>query len=172
MQFVIRKAFLLPLGLLLLLTLVLLAVVINQGQPTSKIVILGLIIIPIAILFLESISRRAIINEQGVTVAKFLRSKAIPFAEVTAVDTVQVRKRAFVTLSTERHFLILSNAYANFPALVHLLLLRLPDSVVSAETRQMAAAPPVKSTDVISCWLAVILLAIILYLQIRGAMPR
>jgi uncharacterized membrane protein len=172
MLFVIRKVFLVPLGLLLLLTLLLLAVVINQGQPTSKIIILGLIILPVAILFLESISRRVYIDAQGVTVARFLRKRTIAFADLTAIDTLQVRKRAFITLSTEEQFLILSNAYANFPELVRALLTHVPEGVVSAETRQMAKAPPVKSTDVISCWLAVALLAIILYLQLRGAMPR
>jgi hypothetical protein len=172
MLFVIRKAFLIPLGLLLLLTLLLLAVVINQGQPSSKIVILGLIIVPIAILFLESLFRRAIIDEQGVTVAKFLRKRIIAFADITAVDTLQVRKRAFVTLSTEQHFLILSNAYNNFPVLVRTLLQRVPPGTVSEETREMAKAPPVKSTDVVSCWLAVALIAIILYLQLHGVLPH
>lgn len=172
MSFVIRRAFLVPLGLLLLLALSLLAVIVNQGQPTSKIVILGLITLPIAILFLESLYRRAFIDAQGVTVAKFLRKKTIAFADITAIDTLLVRKRAFVTLSTEGHFLIFSNAYANFPTLVRTLLLHIPERMVSAETRQMAKAPPVKSTDVISCWLAVVLLAIILYLQLRGGLPR
>jgi hypothetical protein len=39
---------------------------------------------------------------------------------------------------------------------------------VSEETKAMAAAPPVKSTDVISCWLGVALLALILYIQLGG----
>jgi hypothetical protein len=172
MRFTIRKAFLIPLGLLLGLTLLLWVVVVQQGQPTSKVVILGLIILPMAILFLESLFRRAEIDEQGVMVAKFLRKRAIAFADVTGIDTLQVRKRAFLTLSTERHYLILSNAYANFPELVRTLLERVPEGTVSAETREMAKAPPVKSTDVISCWLAVILMAIILYLQLRGVLPQ
>jgi hypothetical protein len=107
-----------------------------------------------------------------VTVAKFLRKKAIAFTDITGVDTLQVRKRAFVTLSTEKHFLILSNAYANFPTLIRTILERVPDGAVSEDTRKMAEAPPVKSSDVISCWLAVALIAIILYLQLRGALPH
>jgi hypothetical protein len=172
MRFAIRKSFLIPLGLLLVLTLLLLAVVITQGQPTSKIVILALIILPIAILFLESLFRRAEIDEQGVTVAKFLRKRVIAFTDITGIDTLQVRKRAFVTLSTEQHYLILSNAYADFPALVRTLLERVPEEAVSSETREMAKAPPAKSNDVLSCWLAVALIAIILYLQLRGALPH
>jgi hypothetical protein len=172
MRFAIRKSFLIPLGLLLVLTMLLFVLVISQGQPAAKAVVLGLILLPIAVLFLESLFRRAEVDEQGVTVAKLLRRRAIAFADITGVDTLQVRKRAFVTLSTEQHYLILSNAYANFPALVRTILERVPEGTVSEQTREMAKAPPVKSTDVISCWLAVILIAIILYLQLRGGLPH
>jgi hypothetical protein len=90
------------------------------------------------------------------------------FVEVTAVETVQVRKRVFLTLCAGDDFLIISNAYANFPELVQTLLARVPAAAITEETRQMAAAPPVKSTDVLSCWLAVALLAFILYIQLGG----
>jgi hypothetical protein len=104
----------------------------------------------------------------GVVVFKLLRKKELKYAELTAVETVRVRKRVFLTLCAGDDFLIISNAYANFPGLVQTLLARVPAAAISEETRQMAAAPPVKSTDVISCWLAVALLAFILYIQLGG----
>ncbi|BCR06667.1 hypothetical protein DESUT3_37360 [Desulfuromonas versatilis] len=166
--FSIRKAFLVPLGLLVLLCCILLVVVLMVGQPVAKAFILGALILPITGLFVESAFRKAVIDEQGITVYKFLRSKSLKFAELTAVETVQVRKRAFLTLCAEDEFLILSNAYGDFPELVRVLLSRVPEGTVSEETRQMAASPPVKSSDVISCWLAVALLAFILYIQLGG----
>lgn len=168
-NFNIRRSFLLPLGLLLALVIALFAVCLVNGQPAAKIVILGLIIVPIAVLFVESAFRRATVTEEGLTVHKFLREKALPFARITAVETVQVRKRVFLTLWAEEDFIIISNAYAAFPALVSLVMNRVPPETVSEETRKMAEAPPVKSADVISCWLAVLLLAFILYLQLGGS---
>ncbi|MBE0598952.1 MAG: hypothetical protein IH614_16985 [Desulfuromonadales bacterium] len=165
-NFAIRRSFLLPLGLLLALSVTLFAACLVQGEPAAKVAILGFILLPVVVLFIESAFRRAVVREDEITVAKFLRAKTLRLAEVTAVDTVQVRKRAFLTLSAGDDFIILSNAYADFPRLVRTLLARVPASAVSEETRQMAAAPPRKSTDVVSCWLAVALVALILFIQL------
>ena len=166
--FSIRKTFLIPLGLLLALTVVLFIVCLVQGQPTAKIAILGFIILPVALLFTESLARRVVVGEQEVTVFKVLRKKTLRLAEVTEVDTVRVRKRVFLTLCAGDEFMILSNAYADFPGMVAALLGRVPSEAVSEETGKMAANPPVKTTDIVTCWLAVALLAFILYVQLSG----
>lgn len=167
-EFSIRRSFLFPLGLLLLQVGALLVVCVVRGEPAAKIFILGFIMLPVAILFVESVFRRTVLTADGVTVYKLLRQTGLKFAEMTAVETVRVRKRVFLTLCAGEDFLIISNAYANFPRLVQALLARVPAAAVSEETKQMAAAPPVKSTDVISCWLAVALMAFILYIQLGG----
>jgi hypothetical protein len=166
--FSIRKSFLIPLGLLLAQCATLFALCLVQGQPMAKTVILGFIIFPVAVLFVESVFRRAVVGAEDVTVFKFLRRKSLQFSEMTAVETIMVRKRAFLTLCAGEEFLILSNAYADFPALVAALLRRVPAEAVSEETRKMAEAPPSKSTDIVSCWLGVALLAFILYIQLGG----
>ena len=164
----IRRSFLFPLGLLLLLTGALFVVCLLRGEPKAKLLILGLFMLPITVLFVESIFRRTMLTEDRVIADKLLRKKEMKYSEMTAVETVSVRKRVFLTLCAGDEFLIISNAYANFPRLVQSLLARVPAAAVSEETKQMAAAPPVKSTDVISCWLAVALLAFILYIQLGG----
>jgi uncharacterized membrane protein len=168
LTFAIRRTFLVPLGLLLLLSLALLVTSVIQGQPTAKAIILAFIILPVAGFFLESAFRRTVISTEGITVNKFLRRKHLTFAEMTAVETVMVRKRVFLTLCADEEFIILSNAYADFPVLVRVLLKRVPPATISDDTRKMAEAPPVKSTDIVSCWLAVALLAFILYIQFNG----
>jgi len=168
-SFVIRRTFLIPLGLLLGLTVALMGVCLVQGQPTAKVVILGFIAVPVLALFVESVCRRTVIGREAITVNKCLRRKTLVFADVTEVETVRVRKRVFLTLCAGDDFLILSNAYAGFPALVEALLGRVAPEAVSEETRKMAVAPPTKSTDVISCWLGVALLAFILYIQLGGS---
>lgn len=166
--FSIRKSFLIPLGILLLQCAILFVLCLVQGQPVAKTLILGFIMLPVAVLFIESFCRRTEVNDEKVTVFKLLRRKILKFSEITAVETVMVRKRAFLTLCAGDDFLILSNAYSNFPALVDALLSRVPPGAVSEETKKMAAAPPAKSTDIVSCWLGVVLLAFILYIQLGG----
>ncbi len=165
-EFVIRRLFLLPLGILVLLLFALLAVTLMKGGEVGKAVILGCLILPVVLLFVESFFRKAEVGPEGVTVRKLLRTRHIPFGELTALDLVQVRKRAFLTLSTEEHFMILSNAYGGFPDLVMAVIDRAPAEVVTEELRQTGAKVPMKSSDIVSCWLAVALVAFILFLQV------
>jgi hypothetical protein len=165
-SFVIRRSFLLPLGLLLVLLVALFGVCLAQGEPPFKVGLLGLIIVPLAILFAESASRRITIDAEGIAVRKLLRRASLRFAELTEVETIRVRRRVFLTLCAGDDFLILSNGYADFPALVRTLLERVPAAAVSAETRRMVEAPAVKNSDVVVCWLVVALLAFILYSQL------
>lgn len=168
-EFSIRKNFLLPLGLLLILSIILLVLCVVQQQPLAKILILSAVLIPVTLLFLESVFRRVILEEEALVVRKLLRSKRIVYTDITSVDTVQVRRRAFLSISTEDDFAILSNSYANFGDLVNQLLKRVPASTISTETEQMASNPPTKSGDIFSAWLAAALLLLILYAQLGGA---
>ncbi len=137
-----------------------------QGEPRGKVLILSVIIAPVTVLFVESLFRRTVIGQDRVTVFKLLRRREVRFSDVTSVETVQVRKRAFLTLCAGDEFLILSNAYGDFPRLVDALMSRVPAAAVTDETRRLAKAPPRKSTDIISCWLAVALLTFILLIQL------
>lgn len=168
-EFHIRRKFLIPLGLTLLLSIVLLVLCIVQQQPMAKILMLGAILIPVSILFIESSLRRVSLDEEALVVRKLLRRKRLVYRDITSVDTVRVRRRAFLSISTEPDFVILSNSYANFGVLLQQLLNRVPEETVSAETRELAAAPPTKSSDIFSAWLAAGLLLLILYVQLGGA---
>jgi len=165
-SFVIRRSFLLPLGLVLALAISLFGVCLLQGEPPVKVGLLGLIIVPVALLFAESASRRVTLESEKIVVRKLLRRSEMEFAAMTAVETVAVRKRVFLTLCAGDDFLILANAYADFPGLVRALLERVPPAAVSEETRRMAEAPPVTCRDIVTCWLMVALLAFILYSQL------
>lgn len=164
-NFQIRRTFLLPLGILLILSLLLFVTVLVHGEVIAKVAILGFMIVPISGLFFESFFRRVHLDDEAITVFKPFREKRLNFAELTEVETLQVKKRVFLTLSTVEEFMILSNAYAEFPQLVSAILERAPEQTITAETHQMAIDPPSKSSDIVSCWLAVVLMTIILALQ-------
>ncbi len=164
-SYTIRRPFLIPLGILLLQTLLLFAIVIAQGQPKSKAIILGILFVPVAGLFVESFFRRIVVAADAVISYRPFRQKRLAYDEITAVDTIQVKKRVFMTVSTEEHFVIISNAYADFPALVRELLEKVPPATISEDTAKMAEDPPLKSSDIYSCWFGVALLAIIMILQ-------
>lgn len=164
--FVIRRTFLVPLGLLVAMTLALLVICLLQGQPTAKIVILVVLMLPLTGLFVESAGRRIEVGRTQVRAVRPFRDKQISCADVTALETVQVRKRVFLTLTAgEDDYLIISNAYAHFPQLVRRLAEVVPETALTEETRDLLAAPPVRQTDVFAVWLAVVAMAYILFAQ-------
>jgi len=166
--FTIRKFFLLPLALLVVMTLALLVICLVQGQPIAKVIILGALLVPLIALLVEGGGRRIEISPERVHAIRPFRSKEILCAEVTELETVRVRNRVFLTLSAgEDDYLIISNSYANFPELLHSLVDVVPESTVTEETRRLAQNPPVRQADVAAVWLAVIAMAYILFAQFQ-----
>lgn len=163
--FLIRRTFLLPLGLLILAMVALFSLCLIQGDERSRIAILGLLILPASILFAESLFRRIEIDEDTLTAVRFLRRKTLRFADITEVESMRIRGRAFVTLCAGDDFLILTNAYERFPQLLAAILGKSPAHVVSEETRSLATKPPVKISDIVSCWIGFILMLAFFFLQ-------
>ena len=167
-RFVIRRAFVVPLGLVLVLMVALMAVSIQHGQPLAKVLFLLVFAVPVTVVFVESAFRRLEVDAAGVTARRLLRSRRIDFAEVTALESVRVRSRVFLTLvAGDDEYLIISNGYANFPGLIRLLIAALPETVVTDEARQLAAAPPQRYADVAMVWFAVVAMVYVLVAQFR-----
>ena len=168
-RFVIRRAFVAPLGLVLVLMVALMAVSIQQGQPLAKVLFLLVFAVPVAVLLVESACRWLEVDTAGVTAHRLLRFRRIDFAAVTALETVRVRSRVFLTLAAgDEEYLIISNGYADFPGLVRTLIARLPEAAVTEETRQLAGAPPVRRADIVMVWFAVVALVYVLVAQFHG----
>jgi len=168
-EFRIRRNFLLGLGLTCLLLAILLVVCIVQQEKMAKVLILAALMLPVIGLLSESLRRKVAFSAEALIAHRLFRRKTLALKDVTAVDTVRVRRRAFVSISTEEDFLILSNNYENFGQLLQQLVERLPNRVISEETRDLAAKPPKKTNDLFSIWLAVAVLLLILYIQLGGS---
>jgi hypothetical protein len=124
--------------------------------------------LPVAFLFVESVFRHLELDAAGLTAVRLGRCKRLEFTQVTALETVRVRSRVFLTLAAgEDEFLIVSNSYANFPELVSRLVAALPATAVADETRQLAEAPPKRHADVVMAWFAVVALVYVLLAQFR-----
>lgn len=167
-SYVIRRAFVLPLGLAVVLILALLAVSILHGQPIAKIAFLVVFAVPVMVLFIASAFRRLTIDTGGVTVASPFRTKHIDFTRVTALETVQVRSRVFLTLSAgEDEFLIISNGYGDFAGIIRAVMESVPPAAITDEARQLAAAPPTRHADVVMAWFTVVALVYVLAAQFQ-----
>ena len=166
--FVIRRAFVVPLGLLVALMVSLLVVCVVQEQPVVKVLLLAVLIVPLLILFAESAFRRVVVSQSGVEAFRPFRRREVLFADVTSLETVRVRSRVFMTLvAGDDDFLIISNSYAQFPQLVEELVASVPAGTVTEETQQLAQNPPIRQADIFTAWFAVVAMAYVLLAQFK-----
>ncbi len=164
----IRRAFVVPMGLLIVLTITLLVISITQGQPLGKVIILAGLILPLAALFVESTFRRVVVDDEGVTAYRPFRQRHVSFANVTSLESVRVRSRVFITLvAGDDDFLIISNSYAGFSGLLQGLVKAVPEGTVTEETELLMKQPPLRQADVFTAWFAVIALVYILIAQFK-----
>jgi uncharacterized membrane protein len=161
----IRTSFLLPLGLVVVLSLVLAGIVIFQQQPAVKLLVVGCALLPLGYLLFECLVRRIEIDNDGLRMIRLGRVRAFAWSEITAVETVRVRQRAFLTINAGEEFLIIANVYAGFARLLSTVLERAPATAISEETRTLAQAPPVKHSDIVILWGLVLMMAYLIFAQ-------
>jgi uncharacterized membrane protein len=161
----IRRSFVLPLSLVVVLCLILVAIVIIQEQPSAKLLVVGCALLPLGYLLFECVVRRIEIDSEGLRMIRLGRVRAFTWAEITAVETVRVRQRAFLTINAGEDFLIIANMYAGFDRLLTSVLERTPTAAISEETRMLAQAPPVKHSDIVILWGLAIMMAYLIFAQ-------
>ena len=161
----IRPSFLLPLGIVVVLCLILVGIVMIQHQPPAKLLVVGCALLPLGYLLFECVVRRIEIDNTGLRMIRLGRILAFSWGEITAVETVRVRQRAFLTINAGEEFLIIANMYAGFDRLLNSVLERVPPATISEETRLLAQAPPVKHSDIVILWGMAILMAYLIFAQ-------
>jgi hypothetical protein len=166
--FTVRRAFLIPLGLLLLVLIALLAVCFAQGEAAGKMILLGGMVVLVGVLFLENLFRRLELSETAILARRWFRNQELYYGELTSLEAVSLRRRVFVTLWKGDRFLLISNAYGDFAELFLVLLRRVPGDVVAEEAVRLADNPPRNNGPVVACWAAVLFSLLILCQLLAG----
>jgi len=164
--FKIRRALLIPFAINTgLLSILLCLSIFFKGSPIERIV-LTVIFIPTLILFLEAAKRTATMGEQGIILRKFLRKRDLRWEDITHVGCLIIRKRVYLLLTTTKGFHILSNAYDDFPALVRNIVDHVGIDKSEEEVRHQIENPLKNTSDLVSMWFAVIMIAGIIIMKI------
>ncbi len=136
-----------------------------SGSPTERIV-LFIIFIPLLYIFLESISRNVIIENNGIEIKKLFRKKVLDWGDITSVGTVIMQKRAYLLLTTTKGFQTLSNSYENFTALVQNIVDNVDKDKVEEEVQTLIEYPIKKISNLIAAWVLVIILSGTIYIKL------
>jgi hypothetical protein len=154
----IRRSFIVPYSIVVFLFVVLLLLSLFWKGYHLERVLLGVLIVPVLYVFLESIFRKVQTGDQGMIIVKLLRKKELLWPDITHIGAVILRKKVYLLLTTLKGFYILSYAYENFPSLVRDIVEHVDAEKIEEDVRKQVDHPVKNISDIIMTWLTVIIL--------------
>ena len=161
----IRKAFLVPLGIDTVLLCSLFVLSLLSGSTTERLVF-AIFFFPSLYLFLECIFRRVTVDEEGLVIRRLWREKKAPWGSITHVGGLSLHKKTYILLTTLKGFLIVSNAYDDFPGLAAEIVSKVDAARVEEEVRQFTGHPPSGMAHIAMAWVAAVFMVGILVIKI------
>ncbi|MBU1149638.1 MAG: hypothetical protein ABIJ57_08575 [Pseudomonadota bacterium] len=164
--YMIRRAFLIPLGVdAFLLFCLLLISLLPQGSATERLVF-TIFFLPTLYLFIESLFRRVTMDEAGIRIRKLWRGKRISWGEITHVGCLNLHKKVYILLTTVKGFFIVSNAYEGFPELVDEIVGHVDLEKVEEDVRLQTGRSLAGIAHVILAWVAAVLMIGIILVKV------
>ncbi len=161
-----RKIFLIPFAIDMILLFVVIILSLAIGGTPQESIILIIVFIPLAYLFLESLVRKTVVAPQKIIIKKLFRKKELQWADITNVDIMVVRKKVYLLLTSTQGFHILSNAYADFTAMARDIADNAGTEKVEGRVREFLENPVRRIADIVSTWLAAVILVGIIYFKL------
>ena len=164
----IRRSFIIPFTVVLILVIGLWVFAFFCRGTSTERVFLTIVLILLALAWVEAISRQVILRNEGITIRKFMRNKVLLWEDITHVGCLIMRKKVYLLLTTVKGFLIVSNEYERFQYLAGGLVGHLDGGKIEieAEVRQQAEHPLTNRSNVVAAWVAAVVLTIILFLKL------
>jgi hypothetical protein len=153
-----RRTFLLPFALVSLLLVVLLIISSIDRAFPPEIVVLAIVCVPVFYILLESIWRRTTIEPDGVRIRKLFRERYLLWEEITNIDVLAVRKKVYLLLTTTKGFHALANSHGQFTSLVRDIVGHVDPGKVEARVLDVIEHPVARISDVVSTWIAAVIL--------------
>jgi hypothetical protein len=163
----IRRSFLIPLIIIVVLLFLLFAISLFNGQKWEIIVLAILFFVSLAV-GVETSRRKVIINEQGIKIKKFFRVKEFVWAEVTHLGVVAMKKKVYFLLTTTKGFYIISNLLENHALLIRSLVDKLGEGKVEVEVINYLDNPLERLSLIVMSWVAVLVIAAVIISKLSG----
>jgi len=164
----IKRAFLIPFSITIVLLFLLFGLSLNTGQAWEKVILAVLCVSSLAI-GVEATRREIIVNEEGLKLKKFFRVKNFTWAEITHLAVVVMKNKAYFLLTTTTGFYIFSNLLKNHASLIRFLLNKLGQEKVEVEVINYLEHPIERRSLIVLSWVIVIAISIIILLKLWHA---
>lgn len=152
----IRKAFVLPLAVIVVLLVILLAISISGGQ-SGKAAILALFFVVSFVVCLETLKREIVVADRGISWRKFFRRREFAWEEITHLGIVPIGKKVYFLLTTTKGFYFFSNLVENHASLIRTLLGKLGEEKVEMEVKNYLDHPVERTSLIVISWIAVLI---------------
>ncbi|MCX7817126.1 MAG: hypothetical protein N2317_06420 [Syntrophales bacterium] len=166
----IRKSFVIPFTLDVILMGVLVSLVYFWKGSTVERGVLTLFFIPLLFVLWEIFIRKITITDEALTIKKYFRVKKLSWDDITHVGCLVIRSKVYILLTTKRGLQIISNAYERFPNLIQSIISHLPspEIEVEKEARDQIENPVRNTSDLVAAWIAAVILAAIIWVKINS----
>jgi hypothetical protein len=163
--FKIRRAFLVPFIIIVVLLFLLFLLSLFRGQMLEKI-ILAVCFASTLFIAIEAKRRKIIVTNEGLKIEKFFRIKEFVWTEITQLGVVVLRNKIYFLLTTTKGFYFFSNLLENHALLIRSLVDKLGNERVEMEVKNYLDNPVERRSLILVCWFAVLLIAIFIILRL------
>jgi hypothetical protein len=165
-HYMIRRAFLMVIGLDAFLLFCLFMVSLVKKENTMENLILMLFFLLTLVLFLECLLRRVTVVEEGLVIRKLGRNKALLWDEITRVGYLILHRKVYLLLTTVKGFFVISNAFEGFPRLVEDLVAHVEPDRVEQDVRQQAGRSLQGIANIVAAWVAAVLMMAMILMKL------
>ncbi len=129
-----------------------LALMVTEGAGKQG-VLLFIILLPFYYLGAETLARSIVLDNQSITVNKFLRKVELPWTEIEEVDAVKSGAKAFLLLSSDNQRpVVIGNTLHPFREIVERIFEHMPPSKITAQARGLLTDAPTKYGPLVQAW--------------------
>jgi len=163
--FKIKKAFLIPFIIIVVLTFLLFLSSLFKGQMLEKFILAISFVITLFIA-VESMKRKITVTNNGFKIEKFFRTKEFTWAELTQLGVVILRNKVYFILTTIKGFYFFSNLIENHALLIRAIVDKLDNERVEIEIKNYLENPVEQSSLIVMCWFGVVIITAFIILKL------
>ncbi len=163
--FKIKKAFLIPFIIIVVLIFLLFLISLFKGQMLEKFILAISFVITLFIA-VESMKRKITATNNGLKIEKFFRTKEFSWAEITQLGVVILRNKIYFILTTIKGFYFFSNLIENHALLIRAIVDKLDNERVEIEIKIYLENPIEQRSLIVMCWFGVLIITAFIILKL------
>ena len=135
------------------------AILLILEGTTKRGFLLLLLLSPFFYLGAEILARRIVIDSEGITVSKVLRTIRVQWSHVNSVDAVRTGSKLFLIIDSDQHRpVLITNTIQPFHEMTEHILENIPQDKISPGVKEFVSQAPSKFGPVLQAWIICLVL--------------